>query len=246
MELLFVSFIAGVLTIAAPCIIPLLPVIVGGSVLHGNEKDKKQSFIHPIIIISSLIISIVVFSLLLKATTALLGIPTQVWSFLSGIIVVAFGISLLKPELWENVMIATNLQSKANLRLAKSQSQSGVKRDILLGASLGPVFNSCSPTYALIIAAILPVSFITGLSYLFAYALGLGVSLLVVSLVGHSVVRKFAGITQPGSVFMKVIGIIFVLVGVMLIFGLDKQFQTFILENGFYQPIEKLELLLQQ
>lgn len=246
MELLFVSFIAGILTIAAPCIIPLLPVIIGGSVLHGDTKDKKQSFIHPVIIISSLIISIVIFSLLLKATTVLLGIPAQVWSFLSGIIIILFGVSLVKPELWESVMIATNLQSKANLNLAQSQSKRGVKRDILLGASLGPVFNSCSPTYALIIAAILPVSFVTGVSYLFAYALGLGISLLIVSLVGHSIVRKFAGITRPGSIFMKCVGGIFVVIGVILILGLDKQFQTFILENGFYQPIEKLELLLRE
>ena len=42
MTLLLISFIAGVLTILAPCILPLLPVIVGGS-LDGGETSKKRA-----------------------------------------------------------------------------------------------------------------------------------------------------------------------------------------------------------
>ena len=53
--LLLVSLIAGVLTVAAPCVLPLLPIIVG-----------------------SLAVSVILFTLLLKATTASLGIPPQV------------------------------------------------------------------------------------------------------------------------------------------------------------------------
>jgi cytochrome c biogenesis protein CcdA len=37
--LLFTSFLAGLLTVIAPCILPLLPVIVGGS-LTGKNKWK--------------------------------------------------------------------------------------------------------------------------------------------------------------------------------------------------------------
>ncbi|USN58208.1 MAG: hypothetical protein H6767_08005 [Candidatus Peribacteria bacterium] len=40
---------------------------------------------------------------------------------------------------------------------------------ILVGISLGPVFSSCSPTYAIILAVILPTSFLFGLVNLFAY-----------------------------------------------------------------------------
>ena len=37
MILFLISFIAGVLTAIAPCVLPLLPVIVGGSLAQGNK-----------------------------------------------------------------------------------------------------------------------------------------------------------------------------------------------------------------
>ena len=52
----------------------------------------------------------------------------------------------------------------------------------MVGLSLGPVFSSCSPTYAIILAVILPASFLTGLLNLFAYVLGLSIALLVIAL----------------------------------------------------------------
>jgi len=51
------------LTILAPCVLPLLPVILGASV--EDSKDKWR----PYIIIAALSVSIIIFSLLLKATT---------------------------------------------------------------------------------------------------------------------------------------------------------------------------------
>src|SRR6266550_4362545 len=89
MELFIVSFVAGVLTVLAPCILPLLPIIIGGSTLQ--QKDYRK----PIIITASLALSVVVFTLLLKASTVLLMIPPYVWQILSGGIVLLFGLSLL-------------------------------------------------------------------------------------------------------------------------------------------------------
>jgi cytochrome c biogenesis protein CcdA len=237
-ELIIVSFIAGVFTVAAPCILPLLPVIVGGSVLNGSESKSLK---HPIIIVLSLTLSVITFTLLLKASTILLGVPVTVWSVISGGIVLFFGLSFLFPQLWERAMLASGLQLKTNTWLGRSQQAKGVKRDVLLGAALGPVFNSCSPTYALIVAAVLPVSFATGLTYLIAYALGIAAILLLISIFGRSLTAKLGWLANPESSFKKVIGILFIIVGLSVIFGLDKSIQTFVLENGWYDPVKALE-----
>lgn len=237
-ELLVISFIAGVFTVAAPCILPLLPVIIGGSVVgDGHRKSLRQ----PVVIVLSLALSIIIFTLLLKASTILLDVPASVWSVISGGIVLFFGFSLLFPGLWERVMLATRLQSKANTLLGKSQQAHGMKRSILLGAALGPVFNSCSPTYALIVATILPVSFATGFVYLLAYAVGIAAVLLLVSIFGRSLTEKLGWFANPESGFKKTVGIIFILVGLFVMFGLDKVIQTFVLENGWYDPVKALE-----
>lgn len=239
MELLIFSFVAGLLTLLAPCILPLLPVIIGGSVL--NQDTKPASLKHPLIIITSLVVSVVIFTLLLKSTTILLGIPTLVWMIISGSILILFGINLLFPALWETFMLKTGLAVGTNKLLGASQRTSGIRKDIFLGAALGPVFNSCSPTYALIVATILPASFITGVSYLVAYALGMGSGLLLVAFFGRALVTKVKWLANPRGAFQKSLGVIFILVGMAIIFGVDKQIQTFVLEQGWYDPIMKIE-----
>lgn len=240
-ELFIISFIAGVLTVAAPCILPFLPVIIGGSVIHGEAVKERRSLKHPLIIVTSLAVSIVIFSLLFKATTVFLGIPTAVWSVVSGSIILLFGVTLLFPSLWEKLMIATGWQAGANRLLARSQQETGVKKDILLGAALGPVFNSCSPTYALIIAVVLPTSFFLGTLYLIAYALGLAAILLLLSIFGRSLANKLKWMSNPKGIFKKVIAGLFIIVGLAVMFGLDKSAQTYILENGWYDPIMHIE-----
>ena len=240
---LILSFIAGALTIAAPCILPLLPVIVGSSIVRGGNdtKEIEKRWYRPLLIALGLIISIVVFGLILKSTTALLGVPQVVWQVISGGIVLLFGANLLFPALWEKFAASSGLQAGTNKLLGKSYSQSGVAGDLMVGAALGPVFSSCSPTYSLIIATILPASFLVGFVNLVAYALGLAVMLILVAYVGQALVQKLGWLADPHGNFRKVIGTLFIIVGIMVLFGLDKKLQAFVLEKGWYNPINNLE-----
>jgi len=241
--LLLLSFVAGVLTVAAPCVLPLLPVIVGGSIVRSdsNAEVAERQWFRPVVIAASLAVSVVVFTLLLKATTALLGVPQFVWSIIAGGVVLLFGLTLVFPTLWERVMTATGLQNRANRALNSSHSRSGIGGDILLGAALGPTFSSCSPTYALIIAAVLPVSFAEGLVYIVLYALGLAVTLLLVAFLGQSFARRLGLLANPRGWFRRIVGILLMIVGIAVILGLDKQFQAFVLEQGWYDPIQNFE-----
>jgi cytochrome c biogenesis protein CcdA len=241
MDLIVVAFLAGVLTAAAPCVLPLLPVIVGGSVLAGDGVQESRSLRHPLIIVTSLAVSIIVFSLLLKATTALLGVPSEVWAYVSGGIVIVLGVTLIWPSLWDRLVAATGLQNRANRMMDSSRESSGVKKDVLLGAALGPVFNSCSPTYALIVAVILPASFGRGFAYLVAYALGLAAILLLISVFGRAVVDRMNWLSDPHGRFRKVVGILFVVVGVAIVLGFDRDVQTWVIDNGWYDPVKGLE-----
>ncbi len=239
MHLLVVSYFAGILTVAAPCVLPLLPVIVGGSIA---VEGRKNHWWRPLVITGSLAASVVIFTLLLKATTALLGVPQFVWNSISGVIVLLFGVTLLFPHAWEWFVLKTGLYGRSNTLMQQTgRTHPGLARDILMGASLGPVFSSCSPTYALIVAVVLPTSFFQGLGYLVAYALGLATILLLVAIVGQSLVKKLGWLSNPSGWFRKVIGVLFVVVGLATLTGLDRSFQTYVLDQGWYDPIMKLE-----
>lgn len=242
MHLFVISFFAGVLTVAAPCILPLLPVVVGGSVSSDNQKRWWR----PLIITGGLVVSVILFTLLLKATTALLGVPQSVWNVVSGVIVLLLGLNLLSPTIWTWFAQWSGFHNRAgSIMQASGKARSETAKDVLMGASLGPVFSSCSPTYAFIVAVVLPRSFAEGFLYLVSYALGLATVLLLISVAGQSVVRKLGWLSNPNGCFRKVLGVLFILVGLAVITGLDRDFQAYVLEQGWYDPIMKLEQRLQ-
>lgn len=246
MALLILSFIAGVLTIAAPCILPLLPIIVGGSLIDEKKKKEAPKWLRPVVIAASLAVSVIIFTLLIKASTTLLGVPQVVWQVISGLIVILLGVDYIFPKAWELFSARIGFFTGSNALLGKAFQKEGLGGAILIGAALGPVFNSCSPTYALIVATILPASFAQGLAYLTAYALGLSSALLLVAYAGQSFVSKLRWATIPGSPFKKALGIIFIAVGLVIVFGVDKKIQTYVLDQGWYEPIGRLEKQLRK
>jgi cytochrome c biogenesis protein CcdA len=239
MALLILSFIAGVLTVAAPCVLPLLPVIIGGSVLESAKENERRQWLRPVIIAASLAASVILFTLLIKATTALLGVPQYIWQLISGVIVLLLGANYLWPHAWERLTVKSSITS--NKLLGRAHRQDGLLGAILIGAALGPVFSSCSPTYALIVAAILPASFLQGLAYLIAYAIGMSAVLLLIAYLGRAFAVRLRWLSNPGGWFKRVVGVLFILVGVSVLLGLDKSFQAYVLEQGWYDPISNLE-----
>lgn len=242
MALLLISFLAGVLTVLAPCILPLLPIIVGGSVTGGNNKKKSLT------IILSLISSVVIFTLLLKWSTALITIPQSFWTTFSGVILVIFALVLIFPKLWDKIPYVAKLNSRSSQILGKGQQKGGLVGDIIIGAALGPVFSTCSPTYFLILATVLPVNFGLGLIYLLAYALGLGGILWLIAIFGQKITAKLGWAADSRGWFKKAIGILFLIVGLAIITGFDKKIEQSILDAGFFditkvenQLLEKLD-----
>src|SRR3990167_4528988 len=208
MELFIPSFLAGVLTVLAPCVLSLLPIIIGGSL---GEKNPLR----PLIIVGSLGISVIVFTLLLKATTALIDIPQEFWRFISGGLITIFGLVMLFPDQWTQISYKLKLY-KSEEGLAKSGKISGNKGAILLGASLGPVFTTCSPTYLLILAIVLPKSLGLTVVNLTIYAIGMSIPLLAIGYGGRKIASKFRGASNPKGWFKRLLAIILILTGIAI------------------------------
>lgn len=234
MILLLVSFIAGLLTVLAPCVLPLLPVIVGGSIGGGTSVRRALT------VTSSLTISVVAFTLLIKASTLLVGIPQQFWTSLSGAIIIVFGVITLFPALWERLPFLATVSIGSNRLLSAGYRKNTIVGDAIVGASLGPVFSTCSPTYFLVLAAVLPQNFGLGLVYLIAYSLGLSISLLALAFVGQRIMAAAGIAADPRGMFKKMLGMLFIVVGIMIVTGADKALQVKILDAGFFD-VTKIE-----
>lgn len=226
MLLLLGAFFAGIITVFAPCVFALLPVVIGGS-MSGDVQDKRR----PFIIAASLAASLILFTLLLKATTLFIDVPPVVITGISGAIIVLLGLALLFPMVYDRIIIALNLQARSQRLLSKSSGKGKLIGPIITGAALGPVFSSCSPVYAYILATVLPVNFGQAMAYILAYVLGLSLMLLLVGFFGQKLVRRLKWASNPKGWFTRVVAVLFVIVGMLIITGYDKKFQTYISEN---------------
>jgi len=235
MILLLISFAAGLLTVLAPCVLPLLPVIVGGSVRGGGRSYRRA-----LTVTFALALSVVLFTLLIKASTVFIAIPQLFWKLFSGGIVLLFGLVTLFPGVWDKIPYMARASVGSNKLLGSGYTRHDVWGDVIVGAALGPVFSTCSPTYFLVLATVLPQHFFVGLVYLISYAVGLSAALLFISFVGQRLLEKIGTLADPHSIFKKVLGGVFLVVGIAIISGADKQFETFLLNAGIFD-ITKVE-----
>mgnify|MGYP000865726475 CR=1 FL=1 len=226
MTFLFLSFFAGVLTVLAPCILPLLPVIIGS----GAGSRSRWT---PYIVIGSLSFSILVFTYLLKVSTLFIEIPSSFWAYFSGSILLLIGLVFAFPVLWEKVPFQGKLSVRSNALVGSGYTKKSFWGDVIIGAALGPVFSSCSPTYFLILASVLPASFLLGTVYLLAYIAGLALVLLLISLLGQRFTTRITWAADPHGWFKRSVGVLFLLVGISIFTGFDKVIETRILDSGF-------------
>lgn len=230
MLLLLGAFVAGILTVFAPCVLPLLPIIIGGSVSANSsgKKDKRR----PFIIAASLAVSLIFFTLLLKASTLLINISPQTINYVSGVVIIIVGVLSLFPLLYEKVIAKLGIQSRSQRLLGKgTQNKNSIIGPIVTGAALGPVFSSCSPVYAYILATILPGSFAEAIAYIAAYVLGLSIMLLGIGLLGQRFIAKLKWATNPKGWFQRAVAVLFILVGLLVFTNSAVRIQTWVSEH---------------
>ena len=231
MALFLIALLAGLLTVLSPCVLPLLPVIVGGSIT--GERSLRRALTVTI----SLGVSVFVFTVLLKVLTIFIQVPASFWTYFSAILIILVGLVMLFPKLWDALPFA----AKINADSSKAMNAGFVKKnfwgDVLVGAALGPVFSSCSPTYFIVLATVLPASLAAGVADILAYIVGLCVSLLIVSFVGQKILDKLGVASDPNGLFKKIFGVIFILVGIAIATGFDK-----ILEAPLYKIFDETKI----
>ncbi len=230
MTLFILSFVAGLLTVLAPCVLPLLPVIVGGSLDGTGGQSKKRAFT----VITSLAVSLIAFTFLLKVSTVFITIPEVTWKYLSGGIIIGFGILWIFPSIMEKLSFMGSLGQKSNALLGKGLQKKSIWGDVIVGAALGPVFATCSPTYFLVLATVLPVSVALGFTYILVYTIGLCLALLGIVAIGQKIMGKLGVAADPHGKFKKILGLVFILVGLGIISGYDKKLELAIYSVGFF------------
>lgn len=236
-----IAILAGIFTVVAPCILPLLPIVIGAS-----ETGEKRISKRAITIIGSLSVSVILFTLLLKATTLFISIPQIFWSSFSGVVIILVGLAIAYPTLWTKVPFVQKLSILSNKAVGAGYQKKSYKGDMLIGLALGPVFTTCSPTYLFIIATTLPASFFVGFVYLLGFTFGLAIALLLIAYFGQRIINKVSEHMQATGRIKQIFGVLIIIVGILIFTGYDKKIETLILDSGYGATIQLEDELIEK
>ncbi len=229
------AVLAGALTTLAPCALSLLPVVVGGSISGAADSHAVR---RAVVVTASLGASVFVFTLALRATTALIDVPPSVWRWVSGGLLIVLGLAAVVPEAWDRFSAATGFSRRSALGLSAAHRRRGTLGAVLTGVALGPVFTSCSPLFGYVVVTVLPAEPARGLALLTAYVAGLVGVLLPIALLGQRAVRRLRWAADPNSWFRRGLGVLFVVIGLLVATGLMQDVETWVLEHSPVAPWE--------
>jgi len=227
--LLAFAFVSGIVTILSPCILPVLPILLAGGVSGGRAR--------PLGIVAGFVVSFAVFTLTLTAIVQVIGIPAGVLRIVAVVVIAAFGLVLVVPRLqhaFERLTSRIAGRGASGGGPVEMQGAGGFLGGLPVGLSLGLVWTPCvGPIMASVIGLALTRQIDGGAVFItMAYTLGTSIPMLGVMLGGRALLARVPVLRRNTARIQKAFGVLMIVVGVAIGFGLDRRLQTAIL-RGF-------------
>lgn len=219
------AILAGILTISSPCIIPILPIILGAS-LNQNNKTR------PLFIVIGFILAFSFAAGVLSILTRDLGLNPNVLRDIGTVVLGLFGLLLIWPLPFELLAVKiTPLTAKISTRAGLGNT--GKLSALILGLTLGIVWTPCAgPVLGSILTLIaLQKSLSVAFILLVGYAMGASVPMLVIAYGGQYISERVGVIAKYSGVLQKTFGVIIILLAMAIYFNYDTKLYSIILQN---------------
>jgi len=220
MTLVF-ALLAGVLSTLSPCVLPLIPLVLGAATAEHK--------LGPAALAAGLALSFTVIGLFVATVGFAIGLDGDVFRMIAALIMIAIGVILLIPDMQARLAVAAGpVASFAETRFGGT-SRSGLGGQFAVGLLLGAVWAPCvGPTLgaASVLAAngesIGQVALTMAL-----FGIGAALPLLALGLLSCEAMLRLRGrLASVGKTGKAVFGGAFVVVGLAILSGLDKSIEA--------------------
>jgi cytochrome c-type biogenesis protein len=223
---LILAYLAGLLTLINPCVLPVLPIVLASSL----NRDQRA----PLMLAAGMSVSFVGLGLGVTALGPALGLDSDTVARAAALVMVGFGLVMLLPSLSGRFSAATaGFAARADAGI-DATADMGLPGQFLSGALLGAVWSPCiGPTLGAAIA-LASTGESLGRAGVVMVAFAMGVSTLILGLAygAKSAVRRRQGMLRTLAGRAKpVMGVAFIAVGLALWFGLNHVIDTWLIEN---------------
>ena len=219
------SFLAGILTILSPCVLPLIPIIVGSAI--NTHK------LGPYALALGLAISFTVVGVFLATLGASLGLDAQMFRDTAAILLLIFGVILLSSSLQAKFATMTAGVGSSGQNALNRFSADSLGGQFVLGMLLGIVWSPCVGPILGATATLASQGQQLGqvITIMAIFGLGAGLPLILLGLLSRTAMQKVRNkLFTAGKVGKQILGVIMLFIGIMILTGFDKQLESVLVQ----------------
>ncbi len=213
--------IAGMATIASPCILPVLPIVLASTAGRGK--------LEPLLIIAGFVATFAAGGILIGALSASSGELQQAIRTGSILVLLMAGLFCFWPSPFDWLVMRVR-EWRASRRTSSSPARQigGKVGALLVGVSLGLAWAPCAGPILASVLALAASSQAPGKAtvLLGIYAVGAGVPMLAIAYGGNWVSSRLAFFNRRADLFRKVFGGIAIAVALLQLFQYDVFFSA--------------------
>lgn len=218
---LALAFVAGALSILSPCVLPIVPVVLGAA--------ASEHRFGPLALASGLAVSFVAIGLFVATIGFSIGLDGAVFRALAATMMIAAGLLLALPPLQARLAVASGPAANWTEQRFGGFSTTGLRGQFAVGLLLGAVWSPCvGPTLgaASVLAAqgrdLVQVSLT-----MLLFGLGAAIPLALLGMLSRDWLMRFRNrMMAAGKNARLAMGIVLVLIGFAILTGIDKRVET--------------------
>jgi cytochrome c-type biogenesis protein len=219
------ALLAGILTVLSPCVLPVLPIVVGRSLSTHRYG--------PVALVMGLAVGFAVIGGLLGVSSS--GLAANLLRKIAIGLLFIFGMLAVFPQIspFLNMLIAPALHAgainifKKNVRINEQYKLAG---EFCLGLQLGLLWTPCAGSVLgsiLVLAAVKHQTW-AAMGFLLVYAVGAGLPMLGIAYAGRSFSQSLQRLRPYSLALQRIGGILIVITALAILFGWDIRIQLFL------------------
>jgi cytochrome c biogenesis protein CcdA len=215
------ALVAGLLSILSPCVLPLVPIVVGAAI--GEHR------LGPAALAAGLALSFVIIGLLVATAGFAAGLDQEVFRSGAAALMIVVGAVLLLPRMQQQLETAAGPIGNWAKEQTDRISTRGLSGQFLLGALLGAVWSPCvGPTLgAASLLAARSEQLASVAITMAAFGLGAALPLLVIGVMSREALmrwrRQLLAVGRGGKIVM---GVLLVALGGFILSGFDRRLEA--------------------
>jgi cytochrome c-type biogenesis protein len=222
-----IALVAGLLTTLSPCVLPLIPLLMGSAVSAHRLGPRALAV--------GVALSFTVAGVLLASVGASLGLDGETFRRVAALLMTAFGLILLSGRLQALFVRATSGLSNSGHALLARFTLDGLGGQFVLGLLLGIVWSPCvGPTLGAATTLASQGRDLAHISLLMAvFGVGASLPLLLIGSLSRAALLRIRGsLKTTGERGKQVLGLALLLLGALILFHADHRLEAWLLDHS--------------